>query len=96
MTPGKRMRVIVRRHRPHPGAQLHLTDIDGHRFTCSPPTQVRAAGGPGAAPSPRLLRGQDQQRQKAPGCVTSRCTALTRTRSGPSSSRWPANCLARM
>ena len=28
------MRVIVRRERPHPGAQLRLTDIDGHRFTC--------------------------------------------------------------
>jgi hypothetical protein len=28
------MRVIVREERPHPGAQLRLTDIDGHRFTC--------------------------------------------------------------
>jgi hypothetical protein len=28
------MRVIVRKERPHPGAQLRLTDIDGHRFTC--------------------------------------------------------------
>jgi Transposase DDE domain group 1 len=27
------MRVIVRRERPHPGAQLRFTDIDGHRFT---------------------------------------------------------------
>ena len=25
-------RVIVRRERPHPGAQLSFTDIDGHRF----------------------------------------------------------------
>jgi hypothetical protein len=31
--PGK-MRVIVRRERPHPGAQLRFTDVDGHRFTC--------------------------------------------------------------
>ena len=30
----KGMRVIVRKERPHPGAQLRLTDIDGHRFTC--------------------------------------------------------------
>jgi hypothetical protein len=29
-----RMRVIVRKERPHPGAQLRFTDIDGHRFTC--------------------------------------------------------------
>ena len=28
------MRVIVRRERPHPGAQLRFTDINGHRFTC--------------------------------------------------------------
>ncbi|TQS31220.1 IS1380 family transposase [Microbispora sp. KK1-11] len=28
------MRLIVRRERPHPGAQLRFTDIDGHRFTC--------------------------------------------------------------
>lgn len=27
------MRVIVRKERPHPGAQLRLTDIDGHRYT---------------------------------------------------------------
>jgi hypothetical protein len=29
----KGSRVIVRRERPHPGAQLTFTDIDGHRFT---------------------------------------------------------------
>jgi hypothetical protein len=28
------MRVIVRKERPHPAAQLRFTDIDGHRFTC--------------------------------------------------------------
>jgi hypothetical protein len=27
------MRVIVRKERPHPGARLRFTDIDGHRFT---------------------------------------------------------------
>lgn len=27
------MRLIVRRERPHPGAQLRVTDIDGHRIT---------------------------------------------------------------
>jgi hypothetical protein len=30
----KQMRLIVRKERPHPGAQLRFTDIDGHRFTC--------------------------------------------------------------
>src|SRR5512142_1122074 len=28
------MRLIVRRERPHPGAQLRVTDIDGNRITC--------------------------------------------------------------
>lgn len=28
------MRVIARKERPHPGAQLSLTDVDGHRVTC--------------------------------------------------------------
>jgi hypothetical protein len=27
------MRIIVRKERPHPGAQLRFTDVDGHRFT---------------------------------------------------------------
>jgi Transposase DDE domain group 1 len=30
----KGMRVIVRKERPHPGAQLRFTDIGGHRFIC--------------------------------------------------------------
>ena len=30
----KGMRVIARKERPHPGAQLRITDIDGHRLTC--------------------------------------------------------------
>jgi hypothetical protein len=30
----KGMRVIVRKERPHPGAQLRFTGIDGCRFTC--------------------------------------------------------------
>jgi hypothetical protein len=30
----KGLRVIVRKERPHPGAQLRFTDIGGHRFTC--------------------------------------------------------------
>ncbi len=28
------MRVVARKERPHPGAQLTLTDVDGHRVTC--------------------------------------------------------------
>jgi hypothetical protein len=28
------IRVIARKERPHPGAQLRFTDVDGHRITC--------------------------------------------------------------
>lgn len=37
------MRVIARRERPHPGAQLRLTDTDGWRITCFA-TNTKAAG----------------------------------------------------
>jgi len=40
----KGMRVIVRRERPHPGAQLRVTDQDGHRFTAL--ATNTAPGGP--------------------------------------------------
>lgn len=42
----KGMRVIVRKERPHPGAQLKFTDLDGHRFTCFV-TGTRPGGGRG-------------------------------------------------
>ncbi|PFG33915.1 IS1380 family transposase [Sanguibacter antarcticus] len=41
----KGMRVIVRKERPHPGAQLTITDVDGHRITAFA-TNTRT-GGPG-------------------------------------------------
>ena len=39
------MRVIVRKERPHPGAQLRITDADGHRFTAF--ATNTGPGGPG-------------------------------------------------
>ena len=49
----KGMRVIVRKERPHPGAQLRFTDLDGHRFTCfATSTRRRPARRPGTAPPP--------------------------------------------
>jgi hypothetical protein len=39
------MRVIVRKERPHPGAQLRLSDPDGHRYTAF--ATNTAPGGPG-------------------------------------------------
>ena len=48
------MRVIVRKERPHPGAQLRFTDLDGHRFTAfATDARKGPARGPGAAaPAP--------------------------------------------
>ncbi len=39
------MRVIVRKERPHPGAQLRITDVDGHRITAFATNTT--TGGPG-------------------------------------------------
>ena len=39
----KGMRVIVRKERPHPGAQLRITDADGHRVTAFRPTRFAAS-----------------------------------------------------
>jgi Transposase DDE domain group 1 len=38
------MRVIARRERPHPGAQLRLTDHNGWRITCFATNTPRSAG----------------------------------------------------
>ena len=87
------MRVIVRKERPHPGAQLRFTDIDGHRFTCFA-TDARPASSPtwnyatAAAPAART----GSAAPKTPACATCPCTATPRTRSGARSWPWPANC----
>lgn len=39
------MRVIVCKERPHPAAQLRITDVDGHRITAF--ATNTATGGPG-------------------------------------------------
>lgn len=60
------MRIIIRKERPHPGAQLRLTDADGHRIT-APQHQHphRAAATPGtAAPPTGPLRRPDPPRQR--------------------------------
>ena len=88
------MRVIVRKERPHPGAQLRFTDVGGHRFTAFA-TSARtgqAARRPwnyatGAVPGART----GSAAPKTPACGACRCTDMTRTRSGARSSPWPAN-----
>ena len=56
------MRVIVRRERPHPGAQLTFTDHDDWRFQCFATDTYRAARAPGS-PGARPGRGPEPLRQ---------------------------------
>ena len=49
------MRVIVRKEKPHPGAQLRITDVNGWRVTTFA-TNTPAAGGPHRAPAHQELR----------------------------------------
>jgi hypothetical protein len=58
-------RLIVRRERPHPGAQLSFSDVDGHRFTCFLTDQPDADIGRARAtpPPPRPRRGPHPLRQ---------------------------------
>jgi hypothetical protein len=49
----KGMRVIVRKERPHPGAQMRFTDPGGQRFTCfATSTKGRPARRSRATPPP--------------------------------------------
>jgi len=81
----KGMRLIVRKERPHPGAQLRFTDIDGHRLTCFA-TSTR--GGQLADLELRHrrrapLRGPEgSAAPRTPACATSPSRATPRTRSG--------------
>ena len=68
------MRVIVRKERPHPGAQLRFTDIDGHRFTAfATDARKRPARRPGTAP-PAAGHGArtGSAAPRTPGCGTCR------------------------
>jgi hypothetical protein len=48
------MRVIVRKERRQPGAQLRITDVDGHRVTAF--ATNTATGGPATQPPDLKLR----------------------------------------
>jgi Transposase DDE domain group 1 len=86
------MRVIVRKERPHPGAQLRFTDIDGHRFTCFATDAKRGQIADLELRHRRRPAARTASaRPRTPACATSPCTASPRTRSGASSPPWPAN-----
>jgi hypothetical protein len=79
-------RVIVRRERPHPGAQLSFTEIDGYRcqaiLTASPATTSRCSSAATAnAPASRTA----SVTTKTPALRSSRSANSNSTRSGSSS-----------
>lgn len=89
----KGMRLIVRKERPYPGAQLRIRDADGMRITCFATNaadcpiaelefrhRLRAGWRTGAGPP------------GPPGCATFPCTTPRRTRSGWRSSRLLSTC----
>jgi hypothetical protein len=86
----KGMRLTVRKERPHPGAQLRITDVDGLRVTAFATNTTRGQ-------LPDLdLRHRCRARaetasaaRRTPGCGTCRCTASTPTASGEPSSPSP-------
>jgi hypothetical protein len=53
------MRVIARKERPHPGAQLRITDVDGHRITAF------ATNTPTTSPDTRLAALELRHRRRA-------------------------------
>jgi hypothetical protein len=81
------MRVIARRERPHPGAQLRSIDDDGWRIT-SFATNTRGGRLAELELRQRMrARAEDRIRGlKTAGCGTCRCTPSPRTSSGSSSS----------
>ena len=74
-------RVLVRRERPHPGAQLRFTDADGHRFTAFITDTPRSGPKSQRADLEVRHRAQPAWRTasaaaKQPACAT--CPALSR------------------
>ncbi|WP_277870504.1 transposase [Nakamurella antarctica] len=88
------MRIIVRAERPHPGAQLRFTDIDGNRLTAFATNTTRGQLADLELRHRRRARCEDRIRAAKdppapkgrevppPVCGTFRCTDSTKTKSG--------------
>ena len=87
------MRVIARRERPHPGAQLRITDAHGWRITLF---ATNTTGGRLADLEVRhrlRARAEDRIRTlKDTGLTNLPLQDSPRTRSGSSWPPWPTNC----
>lgn len=92
------MRLIVRKERPHPGAQLRITDADGMRITCfATNTTGRPVGrSPSSSSSSVTVCGPERRTGSGPPgpmvCATCPSTTPRRTRSGWRSSRSHSTC----
>ena len=80
-------RLILRKERPHPGAQLSFTDVDGHRITAiltdTPTGQVRGQVAGLELRHRQHARVEDRIRQaKATGLRTLPCPRRGRRRAG--------------
>lgn len=89
----KGMRLIVRKERPHPGAQLRFTDADGLRLTAfaTNTADVRSPSwnyGTVSGPEPRTASAPPARQD----CVTSPFTRPHRTESGWRSSSSRSSC----
>ncbi len=101
-------RVIVRRERPHPGAQLSFTDHDGHRFQAiltdqhartSPPWNVSIAPAPAsrtasAPPRTAAFRTCPSATLSPTPCGSSSSSSPKNSSSMPRPSRWTASSRA--
>jgi hypothetical protein len=87
------MRVLARRERPHPGAQLRITDTDGWRITVFA-TNIKGGRLADLEAQHRLrARAEDRIRcLKDTGLRNLPCTTSPRIRSGSSSSSSPPTC----
>ncbi len=89
----KGLRLIVRKERPHPGAQLRFTDADGMRLTCF---ATNTTGTPIASWNCATASGPGPRTASVPpappACATSPSTRPRRTRPGWRSSRSPSIC----
>lgn len=66
------MRIIVRKERPHPGAQLRFTDADGHRFTCFATDAKKGQPADLELRHRRRARCEGSGAPRTPGCGTCR------------------------
>ena len=82
-----------RKERPHPGAQLRFTDVDGHRLTAFATNTRRGQLADLELRHRRRARCEDRIRVREGHrpAATCPCTTSPRTRSGAPSSRWPAS-----